>query len=360
MTRSRRSVLLASLVLVVGLCSACTPGNTARSAAEPARSTSGTAAAPTASTTTGTATVAGYPFGASSFWRSSIATAPTDASSRAMVDALVSTVTDRFGGIAAFNAHTYNSHLYTATAATPKVDFAFSDCQRKGATPSGLLGDGGQFDDVPVPVGAVAATGSDAELSIFSPSTDQLWEFWKAARTASGGWSACWGGRIDHVSTSPGYFLGGFGATATGLPNAGGAVRLAEITSGRIDHAISLAIPSPAEASDFSWPAQRSDGFDTSPAALPEGSRLRLDPGLDLSTLHLTAAGLTIARAAQQYGFVVVDKAGSVSVIAEAVDKVGTTDPWRTALGVPDYAVLKNFPWSSLQVIQRDYGKPVG
>jgi hypothetical protein len=356
MTRFPRTASGALAALVVALCAACTsppPAPSAPPAADPPT------VAPTASAPLQAATAAANPFGPSSFWRASIASAPTASSSRAMVDYLVSTITDRYNGIAAFNAHSYNSHLYVATTTTPKVDVAFSNCQAKTATPAGLTGPGGQFDDVPIPVGAVAAVGTDQELSVYSPATDQLWEFWKAARTADGGWSACWGGRMDGVSTSPGYFLGGFGATATGLPNAGGAVRLSEIQAGRIDHAISIAIPAPAVATDFSWPAQRSDGFDANAAALPEGSRLRLPAGLDLSTLKLTPAGLAIAKAAQQYGFVVVDKAGSVSVIAEAVDKVDGVDPWKTALGgLPDYSVLKNFPWSSLQVIQRDYGKP--
>ena len=356
MTRPRRTASGALAVLVVALCAACTAqGPAPATSSAPAMPT----AEPSASAPLQAATADANPFGAGSFWRASIASAPTAPTSRAMVDYLVSTITDRYNGIAAFNAHSYNSHLYVATASTPRLDVGFTNCQGKKATPSGLIGDGGQFDDVPIPVGAVAAVGTDQELSVYSPATDQLWELWKAVRTADGGWAACWGGRIDGVSTSPGYFLGGFGATATGLPNAGGAVRLAEVQAGRIDHAISIAIPAPAVDTVFSWPAQRSDGFDANPAALPEGSRLRLPAGLDLTALKLTPAGLAIAKAAQQYGFVVVDKAGSVSVIAEAVDKVDGVDPWKTALnGVPDYAVLKNFPWTSLQVIQRDYGKP--
>lgn len=351
MTAFRRATSAALAALAIALCAAC---------ADPAPSSSASAhPQDVAPTTTTTAPASAYPFGESAFWRAPIDTAPLAPESQAMVAYLNATVVDRFDGVAAFNAHTYNSHLYTATASTPRTDFRFTDCQGKKNTPSGLLGEGGQFTGVPVPANAVPAAGTDAELSVYSPDTDQLWEFWKAAKAADGTWSACWGGRMDGVSTGPGHFLGGFGATATGLPNAGGAVRLAEITAGRIDHAISIAIPSPAEATDFSWPAQRSDGFDPDPAALPEGSRLRLDPSLDLASLRLTPAGLVIARAAQRYGFVVVDKAGSVAVIAEAVDKnADGTDPWRLALGTPDYAVLKNFPWTRMQVIERDYGKP--
>lgn len=297
-------------------------------------------------------TASGNPFGPASVWRTSLSAAPIDANSQAMVDYMVSTITDRYSGVAAFNAHQYNSHLYTVDATTPTTDFAFDDCQRKGYAPSALVGPGGQFKSVPVPADAVAATGTDAELSIYSSATDQLWEFWKARKRSDGTWSACWGGRLDHVSTSAGYFAGNYGATATSLPNAGGLVRLSEVQAGRIDHMMSLAIPKAASSGNYRWPAQRSDGTDSNPAALPEGSRLRLDPSIDLSTLRLSPAALTIAKAAQQYGFVVVDVSGAVSVLAEAVSPVGSApDPWRQFLGTPDYSVMKNFPWSKLQVV---------
>jgi hypothetical protein len=314
---------------------------------------------PSEESSVGVPVVNGYPFGPASFWRSTVTDAPVAEASASMIQYLTASISDRYGGIAAFNAHQYNSPLYTATAKTKVVDFGFSDCQRKGYTPAGLLGEGGQFVGVPVPDGAVPANGTDGELSIYSPITDQLWEFWKASRASDGGWQACWGGRLDHVSTSTGYFPGAFGATASGLPNAGGLIRLAEIKRGEIGHVMSLVIPNPAEANNFSWPAQRSDGVDANPAALPEGIRLRLNPDLDLADLGLSKAGLIVAKAAQRFGFVVVDRGGAVSVLAEAVPgSTGGDDPWGAELAGPDYEVLKNFPWSSMQVVQKDFGKP--
>lgn len=344
-TPFRALAAILGALTVVGLVSGCT-SSTATPAPVPS------ATRPSAPTPTS------YPFGTNSFWRSDLDAAPIDPNSQRMVDYLVASINDRFNGIAAFNAHQYNSHLYTVSESTPKVNFSFNDCQKKGYTPSGLVGPGGQFTGVPVPVDAVPANGSDAEISFYAPATDQVWEFWKAAKDAQGAWSACWGGRLDDASKSPGYFTGGFGATATGLPNAGGLVRLDEVKAGRIDHAISISIPNPAVSANFSWPAQRSDGIDPNSAALPEGTRLRLDPSLDLDNLGLSPTALIIARAAQRYGFIVVDRSGAVSVLAEAVDKVGQSDPWDAVLGGPSYAVLKNFPWSHLQSVQHDYGRP--
>jgi hypothetical protein len=150
-------------------------------------------------------------FGPASIWKKSVATAPIAKNSAAEVAGLAQEAASEYGGVAAFNVWQYNTSVYTVAANTPLVNVSWNNCQGKSYTPTGLLGPNGQFTAVPIPANAVPATGSDAELTVYSPSTDQLWEFWKAARTAKG-WSACWGGRIDHVSTSPGYFQNGFGA----------------------------------------------------------------------------------------------------------------------------------------------------
>ena len=327
-------------------------------------------AAPNAAGTTGAAAVtagsfvpeapAGGVFGPTSFWRQSLAAAPVAGNSAAMVAGLATQVTSLYGGVAAFNVWQYNASVYTVSASVAKADVGWDNCQGKAGTPTGLLGPTGAFGQVPIPASAVAATGSDGELSIYAPSTDQLWEFWHA-RHAADGWHACWGGRIDAVSTSLGYFLGGFGVTASALA-ASEPVTLNDIRSGVINHAVPIALLSPADASRFSWPAQRSDGIDTSVDAMPEGTRLRLPASLNLDTLGLTPIGKMIAKAAQTYGMIVVDHAGAVAVIAESGNgdvAASGTNPWNALLGgVPAYNVLKSFPWASLQAVAKDWGKP--
>lgn len=303
-----------------------------------------------------------YPFGPASAWRTGVGGVSVAATSTTGIANLATAVSDRYGGVAAFNAGRFGNNLYTADPATPRVDVAFDDCQHKGYVPDGLTGPEGQFTGVPVPAGAIPAAGTDRMMSIYSPSSDQLWEFWVMQRSPDGGWSACWGGRIDAVSQSPGYFLHGFGATATGLSGTGGMVSLADVRSGTIAHAVSLVIPDPAVASRYSWPAQRSDGDNTDPQAIPEGTRLRLDPSVALDGPRLTPVARMIARAAQRYGFLVTDKGPAVAVVAEggtAESEATGRDPWRELLGpTPDYQVLKNFPWNRLQVLPHDYGKP--
>jgi hypothetical protein len=255
----------------------------------------------------------------------------------------------------------YNTSVYSVAASTPRVDVGWDNCQGKTYVPTGLVGVGGQFTGVPIPANAVPAAGTDAELSVYSASTDQLWEFWKASHRADG-WHACWGGRIDHVSTSTGYFSGGFGASASGLAISGGTVSLADVQRGYINHALALAIVDAAPWKIVSWPAQRSDGSSASLSPIAEGTRFRLDPSINVDALALTPIAKMVAKAAQQYGFIVTDKAGAVSVIAESGAGVKATtgvDPWVAILGsTPSYLVMRNFPWDKLQALPRNYGKP--
>ncbi|BEP13602.1 hypothetical protein acdb102_19130 [Acidothermaceae bacterium B102] len=304
---------------------------------------------------------AGGVFSAKSFWRQSLVSAPVAANSKAMVAALAADVAAHFGGVAGLNVWQFNASVYTVGGALPRVNVKWDNCQGKSGTPAGLVGPHGQFTQVPIPAKAVPATGTDSELSVYSPSTDQLWEFWHAHHKADG-WHACWGGRIDGVSTSPGYFLNGFGVSASAIAVAE-PVSINDVRSGVINHAVPIAITNPAAWSRFSWPAQRSDGGDYSANAIPEGTRLRLPSSLRIDSLPLTPLGKMIARAAQKYGLVVVDHAGAVAVIAESgngVQAVTGKNPWDNLLGgVHAYAQLKNFPWAQLQAVRHNYGQPV-
>jgi hypothetical protein len=335
------------------------PDSGSRSTTTPVRPAA-TSGASASSTATGDSVAASGPFGASSVWRTSVAAAPLAANSAIMVADLASQVAVRYGGIAAFNVARYNTSFYTAAAGTPAADVVWDNCQKKPSVPKGLVGPGGQFAAVPIPADAVPAAGSDAELTVYSPSTDQLWEFWIAVHRADG-WHACWGGRIDHVSTSPGFFTGGFGASASGLAVAGGMVSLADMRRGSIDHALTLAIVDAAPWNVVSWPAQRSDGSPGSTSLIAEGTRFRLDPSVNVDALALTPVAKMVAKAAQQYGFIVTDKAGAVSVIAESgagVQARTGVNPWTAIMGsTPDYLMMRNFPWDKLQALPTNYGK---
>ena len=71
-----------------------------------------------------------------------------------------------------------------------------------------------------------------------------------------------------------------------------------ELQAGAITHALNIAVVR-TQATNFSWPANRTDGNTNNPDVLMEGQRLRLDPTFDVSTLP-NPAERTIAKAMQE------------------------------------------------------------
>ncbi|WP_432511355.1 DUF4124 domain-containing protein [Kineococcus sp. SYSU DK001] len=299
-------------------------------------------------------------FGATSEWKRNVSAAPLAANSAELV-ANVQQQVAAYYGAAAFNVNKYGTSIYTVDATQPRIDLAWDNCQRKPKMPAGILGEGGQFTQVPIPADAVPAAGTDGQLTIYSPQTDQLWEFWKAKKV-DGKWQACWGGRIDSLSTNPGYFSGYWGASASGLAVTGGSLLIADAQAGVIDHALSLQLVNVRDRSVVSYPAQRSDGLDASPNVLAEGQRLRLDPSVNVDALKITPLAKMVAKAAQKYGFIVTDKAGAVAITAESPSAVIAdtgVNPWTAIMaGKKSYDIFRGFPWDKVQALPLDYGKP--
>jgi hypothetical protein len=257
---------------------------------------------------------------------------------------------------------------------------------------------------VPIPADAHAAVGTDGEVQIYQPSTNTYWDFWRFQKDVSGNWDACWGGAIDNVSQSDGVFPSDLGATASSLPLIGGVVRIDELRAGHIDHAMGLilannlkssVVPANAPAgvtNGVSWPATRSDGISTSDTAIPEGLRLRLPPEctsppaapispcITLSSYDLSPVAMTIAVAAQKYGFVVYDSGPRFTPSIRLGDPTTYTNqpspnlanPYTTGpgvggvgdtglfAGVSPSLVMENFPWDQLQALPFNYGEPSG
>jgi hypothetical protein len=263
------------------------------------------------------------------------------------------------------NISAYSTPLYVAGPNAPGVPV-------KTGTATGLAGLfqnrsldralDAAMSAVPIPPAARQAAGTDGTLTVWQPSSDTLWELARANRQ-SDGWHALWGGRVLHVSQSPGFYMtlpgpgglpqerAGWGASVTNLPYAGGLIRPAELAAGQIDHALALAVPL-VRANVVTWPAHSTDGDSSDPSAIPEGTRLRIDPALDLAALNLPAPVLAIARAAQRYGIVVRDRADAVAFYAEDPASIGS-DPYPGLLG-SDYPfrlqrLMAQFPWEHLQ-----------
>ena len=265
----------------------------------------------------------------------------------------------------AFNAHTWSSPIYRVGPHTPRLRWTFSDCLGLPHL-APVIAD--TLSSVPTPPGMLVSQGTDNEVAIYQPATDTYWDFWRAEQDADGNWSACWGGKIENYSRNPGIFTHPLGAVATGLPLGAFLIRISELRRGRIDHAINI-LTVRVRANCISWPANRNDG-NTEGADFPcEGQRFRLDPTFDIRTLSSPGARI-VARAMQEYGLIMTDKAGSLATQAEDprpyMAHNGGVDPYDEFFDPnherpPDtysWAGLAEIPVERLQALPLNYGRP--
>lgn len=231
--------------------------------------------------------------------------------------------------------------VYTATADTPRYRV---QCLRTQWGPC-------PFDgvDTPIPDGARPHTGSDGAMVVVDEDAQLSYEFWQAARTVPG-WVASFGA----ITPLAGSGWGG-AATGAGASRLAGVVRVAEIERGEIEHALVLQSDNTC-ARMYRAPAIKTDGRSDRPDCVPQGSRLRLDPTLDLDALGLPAAHLAVARAMQRYGGYVVDRGGSpLSIsfeLAPDADGIYPGAVYRQAGLDWDYDGLEQIPWDRLQLLE--------
>lgn len=254
------------------------------------------------------------------------------------------------------NTDSYASPVYIADKDVPTFKVDVERCLPMNWADYDSLAK--QFQAVPIPKGAMPADGSDSEMTIYQPSTDTMWEFWRLKKVNADmpneGWRAVWGGRMNGVSKGSGIWPKPFGATATGLPFAGGQITAEELESGEIRHVIGIALVQAGEG--FMWPANRSDGEGCDCAdCIPEGSRFRLDPKVDVDSLNMHPVGKMIAKAAQRYGFVVWDKSATTSLRAKnskSYTLKGKPDPYPALFSPKDqWSALDGFPWDRIQFL---------
>ncbi|HTG54958.1 MAG TPA: hypothetical protein VL943_01730 [Niabella sp.] len=256
------------------------------------------------------------------------------------------------------NTREYTSPVYTVPADQPKIAIGWNDCQKKGFIEKGFLA---QVADVPMPIYAKEAAGSDAEMTVYQPSTDTIWELWQAKKDANGKWIACWGGKLAGASKSAGIMPKPYGTTASGLPFVGGQITAEELERGEIKHAIGIALVDVEHFNIYSWPANRSDGYNPTkkPNWIAEGQRFRFDPSISVDSLNVSRAAKIIFKAGQKYGFVVWDKAGAVSIRAQNVSSYAENPYPALFDNKPAYEVIKNLPWTRIQFLPMNYGKPL-
>jgi hypothetical protein len=187
----------------------------------------------------------------------------------------------------------------------------------------------------PVPLNAPVEAGSDAHVLVVREGTCDLFELFVGRRSGAG-WVAASGARFDLRSTAlrP---LGWTSADAAGLPILPGLVRYDEVAAGRIDHAIRVTFSQTQRG--YILPATHFASSVTSVDAPAMGLRLRLAASYDIS--RFTGQGRVIARALQQYGFIVADNGSNWFF-------QGGTDPRWDDISLDQ---LKTIPGTAFEVV---------
>jgi len=239
------------------------------------------------------------------------------------------------GGPAVADLYEFGTPVFDAVAGTPQRSVR---CTLRWGTCTP------ETQPVPIPDDAHPAPGSDGAMVVTDRATDSAYEFYKAKRLGDGNWSTGWASRtvLDGDGRS--------GETGSGTSLLSGLVRTDEIRAGRIDHALQLA-SSYTCRSGVEYPAVKTDGHDDAPDCLPMGSRLQLDPALDVDTLPGLGAGeRMIARAWQRYGAFVQNSAGAPLVVGFE-NPAGKPDPYPAAGLAYDYAPLRTIPLDKLRKV---------
>lgn len=173
-----------------------------------------------------------------------------------------------------------------------------------------------------LPADAVPDSGHDGWMVLVDEGRKTVWDLWRARRvgqTISYAFARKWSLRASGVGTPPSErYPRTPSLRGSGLPMIGGLIRPRELRSGRIPHALALAVPGPA-ASKFVHPATTTNGL-SELASVPQGARLRLKPGA-LARVQRTRkrlpGAITVAQALYTYGAIVVDRADSPTLYAQ-------------------------------------------
>jgi hypothetical protein len=275
------------------------------------------------------------PFSASSPWRQAVEpNPPIDPDSEAMI-AAVQPEPRLFANLIEYGIPIYETDADTPSYAVTCTKVQWGDCPLFGRP-------------VSIPDGAAPNSGSDGVLVTVDDSRGISFEFWRAAKVGDR-WQAAFGAVTDIRGSG-----WGGAATGSGASRMAGVIRIAEIESGDIPHALALQTNNACDS--FRPPALKSDGTSTRKDCIPEGARLQLDPSLDVNLLNLTAGELAVATAMQRYGGYVMDVSGaplSVSFELDTDAAPGTLGSVYQDAGFRwDYDAMERIPWDRLRVLK--------
>jgi hypothetical protein len=173
------------------------------------------------------------------------------------------------------------------------------------------------------------------------------YDFWRAQRTSSTSWSSSWGTRFSLTGSGT-----GDGATGAGMPLLAGLPRLSEMEHGQINHAIGFVTENTC-ASVYRFPASKTDGRSGQGNCIPEGTRIQLDPSINVDAIPgITAGERMVAHALQTYGGYCKDTGGAKLAMAFQ-DPIGKPNPYPSLGFGWDYYAMQRIPWNHLRVLRQ-------
>jgi hypothetical protein len=208
-------------------------------------------------------------------------------------------------------------------ASQPKVKITFT-----------AYGDQSNPGPYPIPATAKIEAGGDAHVLVASGNC-HLYELYGAARKGSG-WTAQ-SGAVFNLRSNALRPAGWTSADAAGLPILPGLVRLDEVRSGHIDHALRFTVAETQRG--YISPATHEAGSTNSPNVPPMGARFRLKASFNISHYHGEAR--VILQCLKTYGMYIADN-GSNWYLSWATD---------TAWNDDDLNQLKSVPGSAFEVV---------
>jgi hypothetical protein len=245
------------------------------------------------------ASLNGYiPFPPSNLWNQSVATAPVDPNSSAIISFIGSST----GIHADFGSGYYNGHIIgnpyiVVDGSTPLVNVTLTDYPAESDPGPMRIPPNAPVQGDPNP-----DPGTDRHVMVLDTSTCWLYEFWHGFKNADNSWNAGVAAVWD-LNTNEQRPWSWTSADAAGTAMFPGMVRYDEVNSGKINHALEFTVRWTKAA--FTPPASHHAANTGNSLAAPMGMRLRLKSSFDIT--RFSPEVQVILQALKTYGMIVVD-----------------------------------------------------
>lgn len=231
------------------------------------------------------------------------------------------------------NLKAWTIPVYDVDSTTPRFRIQqhfLTDAEKeRWNTNKETYGHGKEFDAelVPIPIDAQADPMEDAHCALIDRKNRVAWDMWGLKKNDDGTWTSKTGMKYsldgkgvfntEDFSVKDGESVHHYGPSrAAGVPAIAGLIMYDEVRAGEINHKLACATRANAYK-EFTFPAIWTDGFIE--GGIPEGSVIQLDPKLDLSKFDLLPGEITLAKAMQKYGLVIVDIAAANTLYGEGL-----------------------------------------